>query len=271
PPGASDAGLECITTPQARLAYTLTVLNMDFCKLFDSIVNLLLFSISNDQAKIRSKSLKSVISLLEVDPSLLDRDQNIMRTIFRCASDQSPMVRDSALSLIAKCMSLKPSLEEDACKIILGCATDSTTGVRKRAIGLMKDIYIRDSRPDLQAAISRSLLERTSDHEESVAGLARQTLRELWVTSLLDIVSTSNGSAKANVAILEQTSIIVLTVSQNAEGLVQPLESFFRSVMKAESKDSGAVSSLCKRMVADLFERVVNGSECQRAVTSGTS
>jgi cohesin loading factor subunit SCC2 len=259
----AESGFERITTAQARLAYTLTVLNMNFCKLFDGIVGLLLFSISSDQAKIRSKSLKSVINLLEVDPSLLDRDQNILRTIFKCASDQSPMVRDSALSLIAKCMSLKPALEEDACKVILSCATDSTTGVRKRTIGLMKDIYVRDSRPDLQAAISKSLLERTSDHEESIAGLARQTLRELWISSLLPIVSTSIDSAKAHVAILEQTSMIVLTVSQNAEGLVLPLESFFRSAMKAESKDSSAVSEMCKRIVANLFEQVVNGSETQ--------
>jgi cohesin loading factor subunit SCC2 len=257
-----ENGLESITTAQARLAYTLAVLNMDFCKLFDGIIGLLLFSISSDQAKIRSKSLKSVINLLEVDPSLLDRDQNIMRTIFRCASDQSPMVRDSALSLIAKCMSLKPALEEDACKVILGCATDSTTGVRKRTIGLMKDIYIRDSRPDLQAAISRSLLERTSDHEESIAGIARQTLRELWISSLLPIVS-STDSAKAHVAILEHTSMIILTISQNAEGLALPLESFFRSVMQADSKDANAVSEICKRIVANLFERVVNGTETQ--------
>jgi cohesin loading factor subunit SCC2 len=258
-----ENGCERITPAQARLAYTLAVLNMDFCKLFDGIVGLLLFSISSDQAKIRSKSLKSVINLLEVDPSLLDRDQNIMRTIFRCASDQSPMVRDSALSLIAKCMSLKPALEEDACKVILGCATDSTTGVRKRTIGLMKDIYIRDSRPDLQAAISRSLLERTSDHEESIASIARQTLRELWISSLLPIVSSSTDSAKAHVAILKQTSMIILTISQNAEGLALPLESFFRSVMKAASKDANAVSEVCKRIVANLFERVVNGTETQ--------
>ena len=254
-------GFESITMAQARLAYTLTVLNMDFCKLFDGIVSLLLFSISSDQAKIRSKSLKSVINLLEVDPSLLDRDQNIMRTIFRCASDQSPMVRDSALSLIAKCMSLTPALGEDASKVILGCATDSTTGVRKRAIGLMKDIYARNARPDLRAAVSKSLLERTSDHEESIATLARQTLRELWISSLLPIVSSSTDSGKANVAILEQTSMIVLTVSQNAEELVLQLESFFRSLLKADSKDCIAVSEMCKRIVANLFERVVTGSE----------
>jgi cohesin loading factor subunit SCC2 len=259
----AESGFECITTAQARLAYALTVLNMNFCKLFDGIVGLLLFSISSDQAKIRSKSLKSVINLLEVDPSLLDRDQNIMRTIFKCASDQSPMVRDSALSLIAKCMSLKPAVEEDACKVILGCATDSTTGVRKRSIGLMKEIYIRDSKPDLQAAISKSLLERTADHEESIASLASQTLRELWISSLLPIVSSSTDSAKANVAILKHTSVIVLTVSQNAEGLVLPLESFFRSLLRADSKDSNAVSELCKRVVTHLFERVVTGSETQ--------
>ena len=259
----AESGFGRVTIVQARLAYTLTVLTMNFCKLFDGIVGLLLFSISSDQAKIRSKSLKSVISLLEVDPSLLDRDQNIMRTIFRCASDQSPMVRDSALSLIARCMSLKPALEEDACKVILRCATDATTGVRKRTVGLMKEIYIRDSRPDLQSAISKSLLERTSDQEDSISGLARQTLRELWISSLLPIMSSSNDSAKAHVAVLKQTTMIILTVSQNAEGLVQPLESFFRSVMKADSKDSIAVSEICRRIVANLFERVVNGPETQ--------
>ena len=267
----AESGFERVTTVQARLAYTLTVLNMNFCKLFDGIVGLLLFSISSDQAKIRSKSLKSVINLLEVDPSLLDRDQNIMRTIFRCASDQSPMVRDSALSLIARCMSLKPALEEDACKVILRCATDATTGVRKRTIGLMKEIYIRDSRPDLQSAISKSLLERTSDQEDSISGLARQTLRELWISALLPIVSSSNDSAKAHVAVIQQTSMIVYTVSQNAEGLVQPLESFFRSAMKADSKDSVAVSEICRRIVANLFERVVNGPETQGTSDRGKS
>lgn len=104
----------------------MTVLNSSFCKAFDTILKVLLNSIASDQAKVRSRSLKSVIYMLEKDPSLLDRDASVMRVILRCATDASPMVRDSALSLIAKCIALKPKLEEDGCRSILTCAADPT-------------------------------------------------------------------------------------------------------------------------------------------------
>lgn len=254
-----------ITTAQGRLAYSLTVLNMNFCKLFDHVLQVILNSITSDQTKIRSRSLKSVISMLEIDPSLLDRDPTIIRAIFRCASDQSPMVRDSALSLIAKCMSLKPTMEEEACKVILRCANDPTVGVRKRSIGLMKDIYLRDSRRELQAAISKSLLERASDFEDGVSSLARQTLKDLWISPLLPLMSSAEESARAQVAITEQTTLIVTTLSYGAEELALPVEAFFRRTMKESAKDLRPTTQLCKMIVANLFDRIINVPESKES------
>ncbi len=262
----NESGFGTISPSQCRLAYTLTVLNMNFCKLFEHIVMVLLSSITSDQAKSRSRSLKSVISMLETDPSLLDRDQNFIRAIFKCTSDPSPMVRDSALSLIAKCMSLKPGLEEEACKVILSCAADPTVGVRKRSIGFMKDIYLHDTRQDLKGAISKSLLERTSDLEESVATLARQTLKEIWVFPLLPSISSADDSAKARVAILVQTELIIATISLNAEILCAPLETFFRTVLKEVSKDSGPTLHVCKTIVANLFDRILSTPQAQTQI-----
>ena len=250
-----------ISAPQSRLAYTITILNLGFCKLFDVIVMVLLSSITSDQAKTRSRSLKSVISMLETDPNLLDRDPTVIRAIFRCASDQSPMVRDSALSLIAKSMALTPALEEEACKVILGCAADPTVGVRKRCLGLMKEIYLRDSRRDLKAAISKALLERTVDHEDSVAVLARQTLIDLWIAPLSSSMASGSESAKSQVAVAEQAALVVMTVSQHPDSLLKPLENFFKNTLKIEAKSSDSMFDLCKRFVASLFDRIVSNAE----------
>ena len=249
---------EDVSNAQARLAYNLTILNMSFCKLFDHIVMVLLTSINSDQAKMRSRSLKSVISMLDTDPGLLDNDTKIMPLIFRCASDQSPLVRDSALSLIAKCVFLKPSLEEEACKVILACAGDVAIGVRKRGIGLMKDIYMNESRQDLKATIAITLLEKTRDHEESVAGLARQTLQDVWISPLLSLMVSDSDSAKVQVALSENASMIVKAISQNPNHLYQPLEVFLEHTLKNETKTSTPYLELFTRIVAVFFDKVVN-------------
>ena len=259
----SPTGFSNITPAQARLAYGLTLLNMGFSRLFEPIVILLLGSITSDQVKIRSKSIKSITSMLETDPSLLDRDPNILRVIFRSSSDQSSMVRDSALTLIAKCMALKPALEEEACKIILACSSDPMVGVRKRCIGLLENIYVRDSRTDLKVAISKALLDRTSDLEDSVSGLARKTLRELWIVSLLPQVVSRDDSAKTNVAIEKLTTSIVQTVSQAPQDLLPALQAFLGWEFKTSAKESVASAELCERIVANLFELVVNAPEAQ--------
>ena len=171
---------------------------MGFCKAFDKILKVLLNSITSDQAKVRSRSLKSVIQMLERDPNLLDRDESVMTLILRCASDSSPMVRDSALSLIARCITLKPGLEQDGCRTILACASDPTVGVRKRCIGLLKDIYIQTSRNDLKLAITENLLQRITDPENSVAMHAHQVLEEMWLSPFHAVIDSIHDAPPTN-------------------------------------------------------------------------
>ena len=266
-----QTGFSNITPTQARLAYSLTVLNTGFSRLFEPIVMLLLGSITSDQVKIRSKSIKSITSMLETDPSLLDRDPNIVRVIFRSSSDQSSMVRDSALTLIAKCMSLKPALEEEACKIILACSSDPMVGVRKRCIGLLENIYVRDSRTDLKVAISKALLDRTSDLEDSVSALARKTLREVWIVNLLPQVVSRDDSAKTNVAVENLTTLVVQTVSQAPEDLLPALQAFLGWELKIGVKiESPESTELFQKIVANLFELVVNAPEAGAVNTKAT-
>lgn len=249
-----------VPTSHGKFAYILTVLNMGFCKAFDTILRVLLNSITSDQAKVRSRSLKSVIAMLEKDPSLLDRDPSVMRIILRCAADASPMVRDSALSLIAKCIALKPGLEEEGCRTILTCAADPTAGVRKRCIGILKDIYLKTGRKDLRLSILDSLLQRASDLEEGVATLARQTFEEIWLASFHSSIDSIQDAPKLKAALGEHVVLIVNLV-QRSETAVESLGAFLKKVLTDSSKTASPNFKVCKAMVSNMFERLVDDSE----------
>ncbi|KKK18791.1 hypothetical protein P175DRAFT_0439863 [Aspergillus ochraceoroseus IBT 24754] len=249
-----------IPTAHGRFAYILTVLNSSFCKAFDTILKVLLNSITSDQAKVRSRSLKSVIYMLEKDPSLLDRDASVMRVILRCATDASPMVRDSALSLIAKCMILKPKLEEDGCRSILACAADPTAGVRKRCIGLLKDIYLKTTRLELKLAILDSFLQRTVDLEESVAALARQTFEEIWLTPFHELIDSSQDNPKLKVGLGERVALFANLV-QRSETALDTLGACLKKLLSDSSKSSSLNFKVCKAMVSTMFERLVEDNE----------
>ena len=254
-----------ITPQQGRLAYLLTIMNMSFCKAFDVIVKVLLQSLTSDQAKMRSRSLKSVVAMLEADPKLLDRDAGVMNVIFRCASDPSPMVRDNALSLIAKCMSLRPGLEEEATQVILERGQyDTATGVRKRCLTILKDIYLRNSKISVRADIARSFLYRLNDPEETVASLAQQTLCDIWITPFVTSSEVSIESARSHVALVEQVSLIVKTInateSVNMSDLLSRVGQFYHTVLKDGTKNQASVSIICSSIVDILFDLILNSS-----------
>ncbi|KAL4896228.1 putative sister chromatid cohesion protein Mis4 [Aspergillus ambiguus] len=249
-----------ISNAHGRFAYILTVLNSSFCKAFDTILKVLLNSIASDQAKVRSRSLKSVIYMLEKDPSLLDRDASVMRVILRCATDASPMVRDSALSLIAKCIALKPKLEEDGCRSILTCAADPTAGVRKRCIGLLKDIYLKTSRTELKLAILDSFLQRSGDLEESVSSLARQTIEEIWLVPFYELIDSTQDGPKLKVGLAEQVTLMVNLV-QRSETALDTLGESLKKLLAENLKTSSSNFKVCKAMVSTMFEKLVEDSD----------
>lgn len=261
-----ENALEDITPHQGRLAYLLTIINMNFCKTFDVIVKVLLQSLTSDQAKMRSRSLKSVVSMLEADPKLLDRDAGVMNVIFRCASDSSPMVRDNALSLIAKCMSLRPALEEEATRVILERGqSDVATGVRKRCIGILKDIYSRNAKFTVKAGIARAFLFRLNDPEEAVSLLAQQTLFEIWISPFLATTQIEVDTVRARVALQEQVKLIVKSVnvaeSMNTTVLLSRLEQFYRCALEDGAKAQTSIFTMCSSIVDTLFDLILNNSD----------
>ena len=268
----ADAASEaCVTRPatmtatEANLAYLLTVLNLGLCRQYESIVRTLLDSLNSDQAQVRSRSLKSVVTILDEDPSLLDRDPAIADNVFKCASDDSAMVRDAALSLIAKFIVSKPALEEKGIKRLLECTGDSKVGVQKRSITHLAEIYVQDDRPKLKAAIAQTFLRRTIDVETSISDLAKKVLTDVWITPNLDAVAESTDSAKAIVIVQELIGHITQCLAYDLDTLTILFTKYLEWLMRA-TKNSSRLGGLLKRMADTLFQLIIEGKAMQASL-----
>ena len=261
----SDAALDSSTSTnigdphQANLAYLLSILNLGFCRRYEPIIRTLLSSLSSDQAQVRSRSLKSVVTILEMDPSLLDRDPTIADDVFRCASDESAMVRDAALSVIAKFIISKPALEEKGIKRLLECAGDNKVAVQKRSISLLADIYAHEHRPRLKSAIAQTFLRRTVDIEEGVSDLAKRTLTDAWILSSLAILSDQGDLAKSKIAIANLTSHIVDTLQHEPTEMSSLLTRYLTWLLK-NAKTPERIGKLLNSIVEVLFQSTIDGS-----------
>lgn len=149
-------------------AYVLTVLHMPFCGLFENILDYLLRSLGDNQATTRSKALKSIFQLIQRDPSILDRPR-VLAAILKPLNDPSPLVRDSVVDLIGKCIPLQPSLEHRVYPSIISRSMDATAGVRRRSMKILKEIYMRNDKVDVKVAIAEALLKRIKDSESAVS------------------------------------------------------------------------------------------------------
>lgn len=229
---------------------------MDFCRQFDRVFKILLGSISSEQITVRTRSLKSVTQMLEKDPSLLDRARNVRVLIMNCASDRSSMVRDSALMLIGKCTLLRPALEQDFCKTVLTLSTDSAIGVRKRAMKLLKDMYLRNCKKDLRSMICDSLLQRVRDQEKSVSDLARQTFEDVWMAPFWTLGDATEVTVQGKLALANQVNLIVKTI-QRGNNVSTVLASLVEQLLLDTSKNAPANFKVCKALVAAAFDGMI--------------
>jgi cohesin loading factor subunit SCC2 len=255
---------------EADLAYLITILNLGFCRGYEAIVRTLLSSLSSDQAQVRSRSLKSVVAILETDPSLLDRDPSIADDVFKCASDESAMVRDASLSLIAKFIISRKNLEEKGIKRLLDCASDSKVGVQKRALGHLGDLYAQDRRPKLKAAIAQTFLTRTADIEESVSEVAKKALADAWIAPHLRLMTESADSAKCQVAMNTLCQHIVDTLEHDVVALPRLLTSYLKGLLKT-AKSSTNLLKLLDRLVETLFQAIIAGEASSSSLLALTA
>ncbi|KAI9713569.1 MAG: Sister chromatid cohesion protein 2 [Bogoriella megaspora] len=216
----------------------------------------LLNHLRDDSASLKNRSLKSVTQLLESNPSILDRkDIPILSAFFTCLADNSSQVRDSALTLIGKCLSLRPSMDRSVYNRLVGRCNDTAATVRKRCIKLLKDLYLRNDEEDLRSTIAEAFLQRMTDPDEGVSELARQTFEEIWFTPYHGLRSGTELSAQNKIAFSKHVALIVKTEQRAAAASLEPL---LKNVLKKDAKNASSNSNVCKEMVAIMVDAFID-------------
>lgn len=252
-----------ISLAQSHIAYALVVLNMDFCRQFDYILKVLLRSINTETTTVRSRALRSVTQMLEKDPSLLDRSRDFKLLIGQCTTDGSSMVRDNALILITKCISLRPALEAEFTPNVLSLANDPAVGVRKRTVKLLRDMYLRNTSKDTKARVGDCLLQRAQDLDNGVSEIARQAFEDIWITPFWAFPELKDADAQHRIALREQVSLIVRT-AQRSEDVRNVLQQLLIQILADESKSAKSNLRVCKLFVATSFEIILDTADNRR-------
>ncbi|KAL8807322.1 MAG: hypothetical protein Q9182_000827 [Xanthomendoza sp. 2 TL-2023] len=254
----SDSNTEPVTKAQCRLAYNLTVLQMNFCRRFGAVLNILLDSISSEQTTVRTRSLKSVTQMLEKDPSILDRAKNVKSLLIRCAVDASPMVRDSTLMLMGKCIQQKPSLEQDFFKPIYSLINDPTVSVRKRSMKLLKDLFARNKSKEVRVIVAECLLQRSGDADKGVSEMANQMLEDIWLSPFWKCSEiTTDMTIQDRLALKEQMELVVST-NRSGDRVSSALVSLLRTLLASDTKSAPHNFKVCQILVSTAFESMID-------------
>ncbi|OLL25749.1 Protein rad9 [Neolecta irregularis DAH-3] len=170
------------TSPQSlRSAYHTVLSTSTTCRSFDTIIQRLIQLLDAPQIVLRTKALKALGHISLSDPSVLSRT-SIKTAVAHRMSDTSPQVRDSALDLVGKYVQMQPALAKGYFQYIAERLTDPGLNVRKRAMRLLKELYIRGDQ-EIKIEIALRLIPCISDSEEGTREFASKTMDELWFES----------------------------------------------------------------------------------------
>ena len=254
-----------VNANQSKLSYLIMLLGSPLCESFERILGILLRSMTSDQATVRSKSLKSVNQVLETDPSILDGNSSVVDRIAECARDLSSQVRESALGLIGSCIQLRPALELSMTPRIMDRFQDAGVAVRRRAMRLARDIYLRNHDQKLRSYIASGLLRRVVlDLEESVRDAARLMVEEIWFAPFYN---NTDDTAAFRRSLAEHTVLIIRTVRDG--GLSDMLDKVFQSSFKSEYRGPASPFAVCCKLVSNMFEYINNPPSEDPDVPSG--
>jgi cohesin loading factor subunit SCC2 len=244
-----------------KVAANIITASSQFCRYHKLMIEQLLKAMNSSHAQLTSKSLKNVPQLLEKDPSILEKyNTTVMTNIIKCSENPSPLVRQSALSLMEKCMILKPAIELAAYFRVILLSGDEHLGVRKRALKALKDLYFRNSNEELRLRAAVAMLKRVKDHEPSAAEISQQSLEELWLDPYHE-PKTSHNAVQTRVALQDQTVLIVKVLDQGStQRIYDAVRTFLQTALSDESKSSALNFKVCKDMVSFIMEAIIDNT-----------
>ena len=218
---SNDSKFQSVSDDQSKLAAGVITLQSQVCRYLSQIVNFMqLYAQDKVSPKLRSRGTAALQQLLDKDPKVISEGHVI--NMIPSLRDSSPMVREATLSLLSNCLAKEPSLERHVLPQILDMTTDPSNGPKKKAIKLLKEIYLRSTSKQVRLKIAAPLLLPSQDDESSITELGRNVLEEIWLTTASSGTKTDDSQHRLNRA-------------QRASFMVDLLESVGQSTVHLEA------------------------------------
>lgn len=154
----------------------------------------------------RSKALRGIDRIAQVDPDLLDEDS--MRSAIEVRlRDSSNAVRDSAVALFGSYLLRKPQHIPKYYKQIAARILDTGLSVRKRMVRLLKSLHEATDDPKIRIDTCARIVRCINDEDTLVQDMAVLTIGEMWLEMGIDarrLYSRRRGSPMRSTPVATQ-------------------------------------------------------------------
>lgn len=155
-----------------------------FSKSFDLYLKKIIIVVSETSIGIRTKAMKCLASIVEVDPSILTR-KDMQIGVSRKFLDASISVREAAVDLVGKYVLHDPELIVQYYDMLSARILDTGVSVRKRVIKILRDICIEYPNFTKIPEICVKMIRRVND-EEGIQKLVTEVFMRMWFTPCAD-------------------------------------------------------------------------------------
>lgn len=264
------------STAAGKFASILVTANLVFCKAFPRLFSALVTALSDEHTLVKSRAIRSLVTVVERDPDVLARNVNLLNKIVICMDDKAPLVREAALGLVQKTLAFRPDLAHKVQGPIHRRTADTAVGVRKKAYKVLKDLYLLSDGPakanssaDVQlgvrANVANTLITGMEDADETVIALVRVILEELWFSPFHGLSTSGDNAVQAKLKYRLQAQLLTRCVSYGKSGgreteVCAHMESLVREVL-TKSKTAPANERVCKTIIEVLFDGVIDPAD----------
>jgi cohesin loading factor subunit SCC2 len=264
------------STTTGKFASLLITTNLTFCKAFPRLFSALVNSLADEHTQVKARGIKSILTVVESDPDVLAKNNNLLSRIVNCMDDKAPMVRDSALGLLQRLIALRPDMALRIQPYIHKRTADPMPGVRKKAYRVLKDLYTANDGPvksglqvesqlSVRANVANTLIEGMEDSDETIIELVRAILEELWFSPFHGLTIQGDNAVQTRLRYRLQAQLLIRCVSHAKDGgreveVCGRMESLIREVL-TKSKTAPANERVCKILIEVLFDGIIDPAD----------
>lgn len=155
-----------------------------FSQSFDKYLQKIILVVREPSIGIRTKAMKCLAMIVEVDPSILKR-KDMQIGVNQKFLDASISVREAAVDLVGKYVLNSPDLIDQYYDMLSKRILDTGVSVRKRVIKILRDICIEYPNFDKIPEICVKMIRRVND-EEGIQKLVTEVFMRMWFTPCAD-------------------------------------------------------------------------------------